>query len=37
MRALAVVTIALGMAGLHFAVDYSGWVLFTGLLWAFSA
>ena len=30
----AVVTIGMGMAGLHFGVEYSGWVLAVGLLWA---
>lgn len=33
----AVVLVLAGMAGLHFGIDYSGWVLFAGLFGVFFA
>lgn len=33
----AVALVALGMAGLHFGVEYSGWVLFVGAMVSFRA
>jgi len=30
----AVITVALGMLGLYVHIEYSGWVLLVGLLWA---
>lgn len=35
MAALALGTTIAGMVGLHFGVEYSGWVLFLGLLGTF--
>lgn len=29
---MSVALVALGMVGLHFKIDYSGWVVFVGLL-----
>lgn len=31
-RTAGVLVIVIGMVGLHFKVEYSGWVLFVGLL-----
>ena len=31
-RALGVAVIGMGMAGLHYNIEYSGWVLFIGIL-----
>lgn len=33
----AMVLVLVGMAGLHFGIDYSGWVLFAGLFGVFFA
>lgn len=33
----ALLCMALGMAGLHLHIEYSGWVLFVGCLWAFAS
>ena len=32
----AVLVVAMGLLGLHFNVDYSGWVLLIGCLWVMS-
>ncbi len=34
---VAVGLVSLGMAGLHFKIEYSGWVLFVGLVYALYA